>query len=82
MTCGKPVLITTGCNFPEVSAENAGWICEADHTSLSKALVNALSLPEETLKTMGACGRTLVEKKYTWTKIAETIIDAANEQRK
>lgn len=82
MTCGKPVLITSGCNFPEVNPENAGWICEAEHSSLSKALVNALSLPEEELSTMGECGRALVEKKYTWTKIAETLIDAANEQRK
>ena len=82
MTCRKPVLITTGCNFPEVTSENAGWICEAEHASLTEALTEALSLPEEELTAMGQCGRALVEKKYTWTKIAETIIDAANEQRK
>lgn len=82
MTCSKPVLITTGCNFPEVTEQNAGWICEAEHHSLSETLSQALSLPEEDLKGMGDYGRTLVERKYTWTKIAETIIDAAHEQRK
>ena len=82
MTCQKPVLITSGCNFPEVSSENAGWICEADHDSLSNALTNALKLSGEELAAMGRCGRVLVERKYTWTKIASTIIDATNEQRR
>lgn len=82
MTCGKPVLITTGCNFPEVSDENAGWICEAEHASLQSTLRNALALSDEDRQAMGRCGRSLVERKYTWTKIAETLIDAANEQRK
>ncbi|NET39106.1 MAG: glycosyltransferase [Cyanothece sp. SIO1E1] len=82
MTCRKPVLITTGCNFPEVATENAGWICEADHSSLKATLDSALTMPETELQNMGQSGRALVENKYTWTKIAETIIDAANEQRR
>ena len=82
MTCAKPVLITTGCNFPEVSNENAGWICEAEHNSLKLALTRSLDLSDEERQAMGNCGRELVERKYTWTKIAETIIDAINEQRK
>ncbi|MCB1119952.1 MAG: glycosyltransferase [Verrucomicrobiae bacterium] len=79
MTCGKPVLITSGCNFPEVARENAGWICEADHESVASSLRIALDTPEEDLAAMGGNGRQLVEKKYAWTKIASTIIDATHE---
>lgn len=81
MTCRKPILITSGCNFPEVVEENAGWICEANHESLASALDTALAAGDNELLCMGLNGRKLVEKKYTWTKIASTIIDATHEIR-
>ncbi|MCZ6674484.1 MAG: glycosyltransferase [Verrucomicrobia bacterium] len=81
MVCGIPVLATTGCNFPEIFHREAGWICEAEHASLSSALIQALESQEADLHAMGQNGRKLVENKYTWTKIATTIIDATHAHR-
>jgi glycosyltransferase involved in cell wall biosynthesis len=82
MACEKPLIITTGCNFPEVEKENTGWICEADHDSLETALNRALNTNSNTLVSMGQSGRDLVKRKYTWAKIASTIIEATNELKR
>ncbi len=78
MACGLPVLGTTGCNFPELAKEDAGWIGEADKTSIATNLNLALMSSEADLKAMGIKGRSLVEKQYTWESIATKITDATD----
>ena len=78
MACGLPVLVTTGCNFPELTKEDAGWICEAEHESLFSALRNAVNSSDSDLESMGTNGRQLVESTYTWSQIASTIIQATD----
>ena len=78
MACGLPVLVTTGCNFPELREEGAGWICEAEHESLFSALQLAVNSSDTDLKSMGNNGRRLVESTYTWSQIASTIVQATD----
>ncbi len=78
LAAGKPVLITPGCNFPEVTKVGAGLCVEPQRESLEVALRQLLDMPEETLVTMGANGRRLVMEDFTWNIAARKIATVYN----
>ena len=71
LAAGLPVVISEGCNFPEVAESEAGFVVPAADAAVAGAISTLLS--DEPLRTrMGANGRRLVEECYTWPEIAET----------
>ena len=78
MAFSKPVVISTGCDFPEVAVEGAGIVVRPDPHELAKAM-DRISCNMELAKEMGANGRRLVEEKYSWAKIAGDTIEMYNE---
>lgn len=73
MSCGTPVMITPGCNLPEVEAAGAGWIVQPKVEALAKAMKSILESSVE----WEACGqraRALVEGKFAWRVLAEKSI--------
>lgn len=73
MAHAKPVIISTACGFPEIALEGAGIIVHPDFHELAEAMDRVLS-NAKLAKEMGANGRSLIEQKYSWDKIAyETI---------
>lgn len=62
MAWSVPVLITTGCNFPEVAREDAGWVIDGA-TQLAEALSEAVADPAR-LKDRGRKARALIERDY------------------
>ena len=72
LAAGLPVVISEACNFPEVAEIEAGFVVPAEDAAVAGAIRSLLA--DEPLRTrMGANGRRLIEKCYTWPAIAETV---------
>jgi len=74
MASGTPVLITEGCNFPEVEQSNAGLCIPCKRESLKEGLMKLLEMPAGDLKAMGQKGRQLVLNNYTWQIAARKMV--------
>lgn len=74
MAAALPVVITTGCHFPEVAAEGAGFVAEPKVESLVDAYISMLSMPAADRLVMGEKGRRLVERRYTWEVQARKLL--------
>jgi len=73
LAAGKPVLITPGCNFPDVEKVGAGLCVEPRRGDLAKALMRLLDTSPETLREMGSRGKCLITEHYTWDIAARKI---------
>ena len=72
MASRLPVVITEGCNFPEVAEHGAGFVVEARETPVAEAI--GMLLSDTALRArMGRRGRKLVTEHYTWQAAASKI---------
>lgn len=71
---GKPAVATAIAPFMEIVDEGvSGFLCNPnDIDSLAKAMVKAVEHKGK-LEKLGAAGRATIEKKYSWTDIAEKV---------
>jgi glycosyltransferase involved in cell wall biosynthesis len=69
MACGLPVLLTPGCNFPEVVDAGAGIVTAREVPALSEAL-RMLLTDADRRASMGRLAREMVLARYTWDKVA------------
>ena len=74
MACGRPVIVTHQCNFPEVASWECGWQIEPDAAQLESALRECLRMPEADLARLGQNGRRLVGERYSWPTIGEQMV--------
>ena len=74
MSCGLPVLLTPGCNFPEVAAAGAGLVVEREVSPLREAL-HTLLTDDERRASMGRSARALVHARYTWPQVVTQLED-------
>jgi len=72
LAAGLPVILSPGCNLPEVEPAGAGLEVEPAAELLVAALRLLLSDHELRLR-MGAAARTLVESRFTWGRVAEQM---------
>lgn len=73
MACGRPVVVTPHCNLPEIEAAEAGWVAEASVEAVLHGLRQAVASADERRR-RGANGRRLVERRFTWTRIADDSV--------
>ncbi len=74
MASALPVVITPGCNFPDVLRVEAGVTVPGEARELAAALEHVLTMSGDQRRAMGARGRQLVESDYTWDVIARKMI--------
>jgi glycosyltransferase involved in cell wall biosynthesis len=74
LATATPVLLSPGCNFPEVEAAGAGLIVSQDPVVLGEALVKMISDPIR-LSRMGQLGRDLVARNYNWPLIIDQLVE-------
>jgi glycosyltransferase involved in cell wall biosynthesis len=77
MSCGAPLVTTTGGALPEVtgpSGEAALTVPPNDPGALAQAIVTMLDEPE-LRALLGAAGRARVLDRFTWRRTAEGMID-------
>ena len=72
LASATPVMITPGCNFPEVELHGAGWVVERDAEKWATALAEVIADPES-LAVAGHAGLQLVRRNYTWDRIVDQI---------
>ena len=73
MACGIPVIITSGCNFPEVEESCSGIVIGADHLQLSSAIKKLLD-DEDLGRRMGERGRKFVKEKFDWDRVSDEMV--------
>jgi glycosyltransferase involved in cell wall biosynthesis len=75
LACGVPAVLSPECNFSEVAEEGAGLIVQRTRGEWARSISGLLG-DSPRLSRMGACGRELVSRRYTWTRISARM-DAA-----
>ena len=73
LACRLPVLITPNCNFPDVERTSAGQTVEPSVPGLREGLEALMDMSSKELAEMGGRGRTLVEQKYTWSRVVTQL---------
>ena len=74
MAARLPVVITSNCEFPEVSENKAGLVVEMSEEAIAEAISRLLSNPD-LCGQMGQQGHKLVAERYTWQAAADSMID-------
>jgi glycosyltransferase involved in cell wall biosynthesis len=73
-----PVVQTDECNFPELIAAGGAWECRPERESVEKALREALTADDAERTERGLRGRELVEKSYSWSKLADRVLETCS----
>jgi glycosyltransferase involved in cell wall biosynthesis len=71
---GVPVIATQGSPWSSLAAEACGWWVPPGAASLAAALVEALSQSPQSLREMGEHGRRLARDRYTWDRVANSMV--------
>lgn len=74
MAAAVPVVVTETCPWEEINAEGAGFWIPHSAAAIANALDELLD-DEEEAQAMGARGRALVARRYTWETSARTLLD-------
>ena len=71
----KPVLMTPMCNLPHGFAAGAALRIEPEESSIASGLGDLFALSDHERIGMGERGRRLVEKDFSWPRVAEQMRD-------
>ena len=74
MAARLPVVITSACEFPEVSENGAGLVVDVNEEAVAGAIGRLLS-DADLCGHMGQRGHKLVAERFTWQATADTMID-------
>jgi poly(glycerol-phosphate) alpha-glucosyltransferase len=72
---GLPVVMTAECNLPEGFAAGAACEIRPEAASIAEKCAEFFALSPEAQQQIGLNGRSLVERRFTWTKIAGEMIE-------
>ena len=70
-----PVVMTAECNLPEGFAAGAAREIRPEASSIAEKCAEFFALSPEAQRQIGMNGRSLVERRFTWGKIAGEMID-------
>lgn len=79
--CGVPVVGSDSGAIPDVVGEAGLIFPEGDATQLAAQLRILGDNPQHAAR-MGACGRAVVEQKYTWARVAEAMAEIYDDVKK
>jgi glycosyltransferase involved in cell wall biosynthesis len=69
---GVAVILSPECNLPEVAEAGAGLVVEPQVEPLAAAL-RSLMTDDDRRREMGVHGRALVQERFTWERVAESL---------
>ena len=70
---GVPVLMTSACNLPEGFAAGSALEISTDPDEMAEAIARFLSLSADERIAMGARGRALAARQFSWDRIAADL---------
>ena len=71
LSCGVPVITTTGTPWQELNENGIGWCVELSVQTIADTLKKAISLGEDKLFEMGQKGSAHVRDKYSYQSVAK-----------
>ncbi|MFC1766727.1 glycosyltransferase, partial [Planctomycetota bacterium] len=74
LACGKPCVITEGCNFNRVSEVGAGIVTSSDPNEIANAIASIL-VDTKKCKEMGKNAKQLASEEYSWSRKASQMLD-------
>jgi glycosyltransferase involved in cell wall biosynthesis len=74
MAAGKAVLITPGCNFPEIARANAGLTVPCESAALAEGACALLDMSPKSRMEMGWRARNLILQDYTWDIVGRKMM--------
>lgn len=80
LASGCPVVVSEACHFPELAEQDAGHVVPLEPEAIARHLLEVLADPAAAVA-MGARGRRLVEQRFTWDKVARSMLVAYDEFR-
>jgi glycosyltransferase involved in cell wall biosynthesis len=80
LACRVPPVISDACHFPEVQQAGAGEVVPLDAAALARSLARVLGDPDARAR-MGAAGRDLVERHFTWDRVVDRLQDVYQSAR-
>jgi glycosyltransferase involved in cell wall biosynthesis len=78
MGASIPVIISPGCNLPEVAEYQAGLIIEPQIDAIFQAM-QQLSQNKAKRETMGKNAKNLVKNRFTWKLVAQELVKVYQE---
>ncbi len=72
LAAGVPVILSPGCNLPEVAQFGAGLVVAPEVAPLARALSGLLA-DADRRAAMSAAARRLVRERFTWETVAERL---------
>ena len=76
LACETPVVVSDRVNiWAKVAEAEAGLVTSCDTASLANAMLEMLRNPSK-MREMGKKGRELVEREFTWDRLAKDMLDA------
>lgn len=73
MAHGRPCIASTFTPWRELQERGCGWWVSNEPKELADVICDMIGAGDDRRREMGAKGRRLVEEKYTWAAIAETM---------
>ena len=73
---GKPCIASTFTPWKELQERGCGWWVSNEPTQLAQAISEMMEVGDDLRHEMGKRGTVLVKEKYTWTAVAERMIEA------
>ena len=71
---GLPVLLTKQCNFSELARAGGAMETRPDQEACQEDLRRLMSMTPTDRRLMGARGRALIYRDYTWSKVASSML--------
>ncbi len=75
MGMGLPVIVTEGCNMPEVQSKQAGWVVKPQQGPVTSALRELLENSAVRNHEIGLRGAKLIRADYSWPTIGAQMAD-------
>ncbi len=75
LAAGTPVITTRSAPWADLVTYDCGWWIQSGTESLVEALESAMALDRQQLAAMGQRGYQLIHKKYTWSRVAEQMLE-------
>ena len=76
LSCGLPVLTTTGTPWDRLEKERCGWLVEPTVSSLTEGIRLLISTSTKDLQQMGANGSKFIKDHYCWDKCGIDLLAA------
>ena len=70
LAMGRPVIASSGTPWKVLGQAGCGWWVPPDRVSLGRAVAELARTPTATISEMGARGRDLVARAYSWERVA------------